>query len=173
MDARTGRTRSSPRSYSLVRYRGRSTGSSPSKGIGSVRAGFSGRTRVKWPSTVRSSSPAAVQRGGTGARSPASATGVPSTTRAQDARGSGDAQVREAAAVGGEGGVMTCAAVVSVCSTTTGPAAPAGTAAMVRASRPGPVGRVTAFARTKRTRLPSGDQVGSKSSQGPSCSGPS
>lgn len=68
---------------------------------------------------------------------------------------------------------MTCAASLSVYTTATGPVPSAATAATVRASRPSPVGVVTTFARTNRIRAPSGDQVGSKSSQAPSWSGPS
>lgn len=171
---RTGRARASARSYSLVSYRGRRTGSTPSKGmVSGSSSGLSGRTRVKAPSTVRSSSPAGVQRGGTGATSPVTGTGRPSTTRVQEPFGA--AVVRRWARVPSEAtaGVMTCAASVSVCRTVTGPVPSAGTAAIVRASRLTPCGVVTVFARTNRTRVPSGDQVGSKSSHGSSCSGPS
>ncbi|GGY43327.1 hypothetical protein GCM10010326_42000 [Streptomyces xanthochromogenes] len=68
---------------------------------------------------------------------------------------------------------MTWAFSVSMCTVVTAAAPWAGTAAMVLASTPVPNGVVTPLARTKRIRLPSGDQVGSKSSNGPSWSGPS
>lgn len=63
---------------------------------------------------------------------------------------------------------MTWAASVSVCATVTGPVPSAATAATVRASTDGVEPVVTTLPRTNSSREPSGDQVGSKSSQPPS-----
>lgn len=111
-----------------------------------------------------------VQRGGAGRTSPARATGSPSTTRVQEAAGAAVVRRWTKRPVGETAGVISWAPESSVCSVVTGPEPSAATDTTVSARRV-PVS-VTA-ARTNSTRSPSGDQVGSKSSQRAPCPGPS
>lgn len=158
---RTGRLLSASRTYCLNRRRGRGTSRVASRGIARPVVSPSGSITRKRPSRVISRRSSPIQRGGAGARSPSRSARRPSTYRLRLSalRGPGAADSHAVRPAGESAGLRRLPSV-TVCSIRTGPWAPAGTEARVRAVRVSPV----SVPRTNSTREPSGDQTGSKSS---------